>query len=353
MTAPRLEFDLNKIHHNARTLVNRLALRGISVTGVTKATMGSPEIAGAMLQAGVRTLGDSRIKNIETMRGASLTGSMMLLRSPMISQASQVVRHADLSCNTEINVIKALSLAALEAQKKHEIVLMVELGDLREGIMPDTLLNTVDEVLRLPNINIKGIGANLACRCGVTPDSRNMAELSDLADAIEASFDLTLEMVSGGNSANLQWALNGAETRRVNDLRLGESILLGRETLHRQPISGLHTDAIKLTAEVIESKIKPSKPWGKIAQTAFGETGGLGDRGLITQNILAMGRQDVDPDGLQPPPGVKILGASSDHLMLEMMRRGHPVGSEVSFQPNYSALLYAMTSPFVMKSYGI
>ncbi|MEG3639968.1 alanine/ornithine racemase family PLP-dependent enzyme [Magnetococcus sp. PR-3] len=351
MTAPRIEFDLHKIHHNARILVKRLAPKGISVTGVTKATLGSPEIAGAMLRAGVRTLGDSRIHNIETMRDASIITSMMLLRSPMISEASQVVRHADLSCNTEISVIKALSIAALKARKTHEIILMVELGDLREGIMPDALLNTVEEAQRLPNIIIKGIGANLACRCGVTPDCRNMAELSDLADTIEASLGMTLEMVSGGNSANLQWALSGVETRRINDLRLGESILLGLETLHRQPISGLYTDAITVTGEVIESKIKPSQPWGKIAQTAFGETETIGDRGLISQSLLAMGRQEVDPDGLRPPPGVKILGASSDHLILEVAHHEHPVGSEVSFQPNYSTILYAMTSPFVMKCY--
>jgi hypothetical protein len=36
---------------------------------------------------------------------------------------------------------------------------------------------------------------------------------------------------------------------RVNNLRLGESILLGREPLHRQPIEGLYTDAIALISK--------------------------------------------------------------------------------------------------------
>ena len=36
MTAPRLEVDLQKIHHNARSLVERLAVRGIAVTGVVR-----------------------------------------------------------------------------------------------------------------------------------------------------------------------------------------------------------------------------------------------------------------------------------------------------------------------------
>ncbi|MDB4484019.1 alanine racemase, partial [bacterium] len=246
MTAPRLEINLDKLQHNARTLVERLTVRGITVTGVTKATLGSPEIAGALLSAGVSRLGDSRIENIEAMRRVRVPMPMTLVRSPMLSQAARVVKYADVSFNTELDVISALSSAAHKAKRTHGIVLMVELGDLREGIMPGDLENTVRETLRLPNIVLKGIGTNLACRCGVSPDTRNMAELSALADSIEATFGLTLEIVSGGNSANLNWALGGSDIGRINDLRLGESILLGREPLHRQPIDGLHTDAITL-----------------------------------------------------------------------------------------------------------
>jgi predicted amino acid racemase len=231
----------------------------------------------------------------------------------------------------------------------HGIVLMVELGDLREGIMPADLENTVRETLRFPNIELKGIGTNLACRSGVIPDARNMAELSALADSIDATFGPVIEIVSGGNSGNLEWALNSADTGRINHLRLGESILLGCEPLHRQPIDGLHTDAITLIAEVIESKIKPSQPWGEIGQTAFGEKSPTADRGDISQSILAIGRQDTDPSGLQPPPGIEILGSSSDHLIVDSGPTRLPVSAEVAFQLNYSALVGAMTSPFVAK----
>ena len=126
-------------------------------------------------------------------------------------------------------------------------------------------------------------------------------------------------------------------------------MLLGRETLHRQPVDGLHTDAITLIAEVIESKVKPSQPWGEIAQTAFGEKPPATDRGDISQTILAIGRQDTDPDGLHPPPGIEILGASSDHLITDFGRYAPSVGAEITFQLNYSALVRAMTSPFVAK----
>ncbi len=349
MTTPRLEIDLDKIQHNTRTLVEMLASRGISVTGVTKAALGSPEMAGALLRAGVSALGDSRIENIETMRLARLTAPMTLIRTPMLSQVNRVVEHADVSFNTELDVISKLSSAAQKTRRMHGVVLMIELGDLREGIMPGDLEDTVRKTLRLPNIALKGIGTNLACRSGVSPDSKNMADLSALADSIEATFNLKLSVVSGGNSGNLQWALSGAETGRINDLRLGEALLLGREPLHRQPIEGLYTDAITLVAEVIESKVKPSQPWGEIAETAFGATAPAADRGRISQTIIAIGRQDTDPDGLEPPPGIEILGASSDHLIVDSSNRRVPVGTEITFQPNYSALVRAMTSPFVAK----
>ena len=349
MTAPRLEIDLDKIRHNACTLVERLGKRGISVTGVTKATLGSTDIAGTLLGAGVHALGDSRIENIEAMRRACGPASMTLIRSPMLSQARRVVTYADVSFNTELDVIRELSSAARAGNRMHGIVLMVELGDLREGIMPDELENTVRETLRLPNVILKGIGTNLACRSGVSPDARNMAELSVLADSIEATFGLTLDIVSGGNSANLRWALSDSPIGRINDLRLGESILLGREPLYRQPIEGLFTDAFTLTAEVIESKVKPSQPWGEIAQTAFGEESPATNRGHISQTILAIGRQDTDPSGLVPPAGIEILGASSDHLITDSGSDLIPVGTELVFELNYSALVRTMTSPFVTK----
>ena len=349
MTAPRLEIDLDKLFHNARTLVERLAERGISVTGVTKAVLGSPEIADTWLRAGVSALGDSRIENIETMRRERVPASMVLIRSPMLSQAARVVAHADVSCNSEMDVISTLSSAAHEVGKTHGIVLMVELGDLREGIMPGDLQDAVRDARSFPNIMLKGIGTNLACRSGVKPDEKNMAELSALADSIDATGGPKLDVISGGNSGNLEWALDGADVGRINNLRLGESLLLGRETLHRAPIEGLHTDAITLVAEVIESKVKPSRPWGALAQNAFGDQPAATTPGRISQTILALGRQDTDPDGLHPPPGIEVLAASGDHLIADAGRDRLAVGSEVTFQLNYSALVRAMTSPFVGK----
>ncbi len=352
MTAPRLEIDLDKIYHNANTLVARLATRGISVTGVTKASLGSADIANALLRAGVTNLGDSRIDNIEAMRGDHITAPMMLIRSPMLSQVARVVRHTEVSFNTELTVIRALSAAAGDAGRTHGVVLMVELGDLREGILPADLEHTAREVVRLPHLRLCGIGTNLACQSGVIPDSGNMDELSGLADAIEAALGVSLAIISGGNSANLDWALGPSVTGRINNLRLGESILLGCEPLHRLPIDGLYTDAITFVAEVIELKLKPSQARGRIAQTAFGDSTIFGNRGSIVRAILATGHQDVDPSGLSAPAGMAILGASSDHVVMESGDNALSVGTEVRFGVNYSALLRSMTSRFVIKAAG-
>ena len=351
MVAPRLEIDLGKIQHNARTLVERLARRSISVTGVTKATLGSTEIAHAMLLAGVSGLGDSRIDNIEAMRRSQVSARLSLIRSPMLSQAKRVVTSADVSFNTELEVIRRLSLEAAKLDRRHAVVLMVELGDLREGLLPDDLVAAVRETLSLPNIVFKGIGTNLACRSGASPDDANMGELSRLAALIEATFDISIEIVSGGNSANLEWVFSSEYTGRINNLRLGESILLGREALHRNAIDGLHTDAITLVAEVIESKLKPTQPNGKLAQNGFGKCPDVVDRGTVAQALLAIGVQDVDLGGLQPPKGIEILGGSSDHLVVTSDVGNLAVGAEMTFQLDYSALLRAMTSPFVAKSF--
>lgn len=351
MTGLRLEIDLDKIGHNARQLVERCADRGISVTAVTKALLGCPELAGVLCSAGVSTLGDSRIENVERMRDAGIETPMLLVRSPMVSEVDRVVQSGAMSVNTETELLSVLASAARAGGRVHDVMLMVELGDLREGVMPSDLHDAVRHVLDRPALHLRGIGANLACRNGIEPSAENMAELSTLADSVEATFGVQIAIVSGGNSANLEWAFDSsASPGRINNLRLGESVLLGREPLRRRPIPGLHTDSFILVAEVIESKKKPTKPWGRSGQNSFGEHPETDDRGVIWQTILAVGRQDTDPADMTAPAGVDVLAASSDHLVVQTQDRMSP-GDEIRFEPGYSALLRSMTSRFVTKDH--
>ncbi len=239
MNGLRLDIDVDKIGHNARELVERTAQRNISVTAVTKAMLGSPRLARVLCAAGAGALGDSRIENIERMREAGVDAPMLLLRSPMTTQIDRVVRSGAMSVNTEKEVLSALASSARTLGRVHEVMLMVELGDLREGLMPNQLHNAVLLVQHLPTLRLSGIGANLACRNGIEPSVENMDALSAMVESVETTFGVEIDIVSGGNSANLDWALSSAAPGRINNLRLGEAVLLGREPLRRRPIDGL------------------------------------------------------------------------------------------------------------------
>ena len=351
MSAPRLEINLPKLHHNARTLVRRLAAQGIAVTGVSKATLGMLEIVHTWLGAGVGSIGESRIEAIEALVRSGITVPLLLVRSPMLSQVDRVVASASISCNTDIDVLNALAAAAKQQGRCHGVLLMVELGDLREGILPADLESVVQQILAKSNLQLMGIGTNLGCQHGIAPNVENMGDLSRLTTALEQRFHLTFPWCSGGNSANLPWLADGGDPARINHLRLGEALLLGREPLHRTAIPGLHTDAISLVAEVIEAKHKPSQPWGERGRTSFDGSPTAprreGSSQRVQRALLALGEQDVDPAGLIPPQGTVIRGASSDHLVVESPGQPLAVGDEQRYQLSYSALLRAMTSPFV------
>ncbi|MCW2521926.1 MAG: alanine racemase [Frankiales bacterium] len=350
MTAPRLEIDLDAITSNARALVDRLAGRGIRVTAVTKAALADPAVAAALLRGGASGLGDSRVENLARLRAAGLDAPLTLIRSPMLSQAEEVVRTADISLNTEPRILDALSTAAREQGRRHGVILMVELGDLREGVAAEEVVELALTVSKRDGLWLAGLGTNLACQNGVVPDQTKMAELSRLVEQLEAAAGERLSVVSGGNSANLDWVFSSADVGRIDELRLGESILLGTEPLRRRPIDGLRTDAFTLVAEVIEAGLKPAQPWGERGQAAFGRPVARRGTGLIRQAILAIGRQDTDPDGLTPPPGVEILGMSSDHLVVDLGDQDAAAGDELRFGVDYSALVRAMTSPYVARS---
>ncbi len=352
MSSPRLEIDLDRLHLNGTTLVRRLARQGIAITAVSKACLGRREIVRTWLEAGITSIGDSRIETLEDMARGGVSADMLLIRTPMLSQVERVVAHAASSCNSEPLVIQALGAAAADQQRCHGVLLMVELGDRREGLLPGDLEAVARLTLSLPSLRLVGIGTNLGCQHGVAPDQTNMAELSSLAGTLEASLRIRLELVSGGNSANLPWLAEGGAPGRINHLRLGEALLLGRDPLTRTAIAGLCSDAFSLVGELIEVKRKPSRPLGERGLTSFLATApaSVPDRGQRQRGLVALGVQDVDPADLASPPGVAIVGASSDHLVVEA-ERPLQVGEELRFRPGYSALLRAMTSPFVTKRF--
>ncbi len=354
MPSPYLTIDLDRIEHNARTIVGLCEQHGIEVVGVTKATCGRPEVAGAMLRGGVAAIADSRMENLQRLRAAGVPGRLMLLRIPPLSGVDEVVEAVDLSLNSELSVIAALSDAAARRGRLHGVLLMVDLGDLREGIWPDELIPVVQEVMQLPGVRIEGLGANLACFSGVVPTEDNMNRLVALAETVEKHFAITLRWVSGVNSSGLDLMASGRMPRRINHARIGEAILLGRETVNRRPWPETHQDAFVLHAEVLELKRKPSLPVGQRSQDAFGKLPDIEDRGERERALLNVGREDVDVEGITPDDSrLTVLGGSSGYLVVDVTATGGDirVGDELNFSLNYSALVAAMTSEYVKKRF--
>ena len=212
MTGARLVIDLDIIKHNASILLGRLRQRGIELTAVTKACASHPSLIEALAAAGIRGFGDSRIENIEAARKAGVKATIALIRSPMLSQCDRVVAHADYSLNTELDVIRALSHAANMRRVRHGVVLMVELGDLREGIMPHDLDRIVRQCFDLPNINLLGIGTNLGCLNGVEPCSAKMQALSKVADDLD---DIFRAFTGKGDADCVRWQFKQSESGHV------------------------------------------------------------------------------------------------------------------------------------------
>ncbi|MGH1467196.1 MAG: alanine racemase [Cognatishimia sp.] len=345
MSCPRIEVDLGKIRCNTQTLVERLSPRGIGVTGVTKAICGHPAIAQAMLDGGAAGLADARISNVRRLRAAGMTGPITLIRTPMLNQVDQVVQSCEASYNTEPLIISALAAAAIRKDSVHGIVLMVEMGDQRDGILPENLADIVQLVMNMSGVALKGIGANFACLNGGAPTAFQMAALSALSNRIEGVCGPFLSIVSGGNSANLPWALGEHSTGRINDIRLGEAILLGVEPVSGDQIDGMHTDAFTLVAEVIETDARPLPfPIAPIDPTAE-RLRIVTTSAASVRMIFAIGHQDTDIPGLSMPVGYTLIGATSDHLVVGMPHPLPKVGSEVGFQMNYNALMRAMAAP--------
>jgi predicted amino acid racemase len=349
--SPRIEIDLGKIYRNTKRLNHMFLARGISIMGVTKGVLGSPPVAAAMTAAGVGFLADSRIENIKRIKDAGVKNTFVLIRTPSMGKVRQVVKYADISLNSELDVIRQLACEARAQNKVHGILLMVDLGDLREGILPGDMDATLAAVNTFKGVKTIGIGTNLGCIGGVTPGQDKMDELSRIAVTLENRFKIRFDLVSGGNSANYQWVEDSDRLGRINNLRIGEMIFTGCNTIDYAPVGQLETNISRLVAEVIEVKQKDSLPCGTVSTNAFGEIPVFDDRGIITRAILEIGRQDVLPQGLSPVNDMEIIGASSDHVVLDSKDNTVMVGDQIGFHLTYGAQLSAMTSPYIEKVY--
>lgn len=351
---PRIVIDLNKLKENLDFLTELCHSQGIMTAIVTKVFCADERIVELINASSADMLADSRTQNLEGMRTDK---PRLLLRIGMQSEAERIVTCSEISMQSELSTILSLDAAAKNAGKRHKVILMIDMGDLREGIYNtnyDSILDTAEAVSKAEKLELYGVGVNLTCYGGILPDENNLGGLVRIAERLRKELGEDIPVVSGGNSSTMGLLMDHSVPKGINHLRLGESFVLGNDTAVGKPVKGLNTDCFKLETEIVELQTKPSKPVGKSGPNAFGEYLEYPDRGLMRRAILAIGRQDVNVDGLTPTdPDVEVIGASSDHMIVNLTNcsREYRVGDTLSFIPDYGALLRLFTSKYVDRAY--
>ena len=352
---PRAVLDLGHLRENVKMVTGRCAAMGIQVMGVVKGCDGLPRCASQFVRGGCSSLGSSRIGQLADLRAAGISLPLWLIRIPMLSDAEEVVQVADGSLNSDLAVLRALDQAARAQGKTHQVLLMTDLGDLREGFWGVKELTEAALMVErdCPGLHLTGIGTNLGCYGSVLATREKMEELCAQAKEVEAAIGRPLEVVSGGATSSYMRVLDGTMPEGVNQLRIGEGILMARDLpdLHGVDMGPMHRDAITLEAEVVEVREKPTYPQGEITVDAFGHRQAYEDRGIRCHAVLAVGKVDYgDPGELFPEAsGVRVLGASSDHTLLDIqdaLDQGQEirVGDILRFRLTYAAAVYVTSS---------
>lgn len=347
---PQLEVDLSILRSNARQVITHCQQQGIRVCGVVKGVDGLPEVARAMRLCGAEELGTSRLEQVERCRAAGVGGPWLLIRIPGLSELPDVVRLCETSLQSERVTLDALEEECVLQGKTHRVIVMADLGDLREGFWDkDEMVDVCVHVEReLPHVELAGVGVNLTCYGSTKPTPEKMQALLDIAAHIEKRIGRKLEIISGGATSSytlVHWCTMPAG---INHLRIGENILLGKDLQVNwgiQDMDYLRMDGFTLRAEVVEVREKPTYPIGEFAIDAFGRKPVYVDRGIRRRAILALGRADVgELESLIPrEAGLTVIGGSSDHCIVDVedCPRRLEVGDIVEFSLCYSHLLYA------------
>ena len=347
---PQLEVDLSILRSNARQVITHCQQQGIRVCGVVKGVDGLPEVARAMRLCGAEELGTSRLEQVERCRAAGVGGPWLLIRIPGLSELPDVVRLCETSLQSERVTLDALEEECVLQGKTHRVIVMADLGDLREGFWDkDEMVDVCVHVEReLPHVELAGVGVNLTCYGSTKPTPEKMQALLDIAARIEKRIGRKLEIISGGATSSYTLVHWGTMPAGINHLRIGENILLGKDLQVNwgiQDMDYLRMDGFTLRAEVVEVRKKPTYPIGEFAIDAFGRKPVYVDRGIRRRAILALGRADVgELESLIPrEAGLTVIGGSSDHCIVDVedCPRRLEVGDIVEFSLCYSHLLYA------------
>lgn len=351
----KIIINLEALHHNVSVIGRWMNSNKIQWSVVTKVLCGHVETLTALQLLGVRSMCDSRIPNLKAIQRMVPDFETWYLRPPDVSIIQNVIELSDVSLNSEVKVIKLLNEEAKVQRKVHRIIIMVELGDLREGVLPGNLVHFYAQVFNLSNIEVLGIGANLGCLAGVLPNIDQFMQLILYKELLELKFGLKLPLISAGSSVVLPLLLDKRLPKEINHFRIGESVFLGTDLIAGGMLSELSGDVVVLEAEIVEIKEKNLVPLSETANVTPFERlsekeytpGQRGFRALVT-----VGQLDTEITGLTPvDERYEIAGASSDITVVNLDDNPNnlKVGDRLKFRMNYSALLGSMSGKYIDK----
>jgi len=347
---------LNKtaLQHNYSYLVDLLDVNQAELAVVSKILCGTKSFVTELVNLGARQICDSRISNLELIKKINPKVQTIYIKPPAKRSISRIVKFADISCNSELQTIRWINDEAKRQNKIHQILIMVEMGDLREGVMGDDLIHFYQEIFELKNIEVIGLGTNLNCLHGIMPSHDKLAQLGLYKQLIEVKFGQKLPLVSGGTSVVIPLLFRQQIPKSVNHFRVGETLYFGNNLFEDKPIEEMRQDVFELKAEIIEMTEKPTVPYGEMTANPSGETFDFEEADYQTTTIRALldiGVLDINVNYLHPIDQKITIGpASSDMLVVELDKKStYKVGDQVVFKVGYMAALRLLNSSYVEK----
>lgn len=347
---PTLIVDHEALRSNMRTVIGWCREEGIDIAGVIKATTGMASVALDYESCGAKWIASSRLEQLARAKAAGVKLPLLMIRVPMLSELEEMTEICDYSLQSSLDTLNALEKVCLEKNRTHNVILMADLGDLREGIFEKEELADMAKYVeeKLDCVHLAGIGTNLGCVGSVKPTEEKMLMLTEWAEAAEEAIGRPLEIVSGGATSSLMPLFDREMPSKINMLRIGAVVYCGptedlRTCYGRKECDVLSDEAFLLEAEVIETNTKPTHPIGELGVNAFGEKATYVDRGRRRRAILAIGRADYGDMGDIIPQleGAGVSMASGDHTILDIEDCSERlrVGDTVRFKLKYSAIM--------------
>lgn len=344
-----------KLFDNYQFLKNQFEENGVEWGVVSKILCGNRTYLKELIKLGVVEIHDSRISNLAKIKEINPEIQTVYIKPPSKRNLADMVKYADVSLNSELDTIRWISEEAVQQQKLHKIIIMVETGDLREGVMGDHLLDFYSQIFELPGLEVIGLGTNLNCLNGVMPSADKLIQLSLYKQIIELKFSKKIPWVSAGTSVTIPLMLHKQLPKGINHFRVGETLYFGIDLFEDKLIEGMHGDVFELFAEIIEMQEKPLLPTGTLASNPQGKIAKLDEKlyGKTSYRaILDIGLLDMDPKYLIPEDDeFEILGGSSDMLILNLGEnpKNYNVGDLISFRLKYMGALAVLNSSYIEK----